>query len=158
MHVDDGAVATNIIVSGGSSSSGSSDGGGDEGGGAGDPDRVFPFYPGDPRNLREAQEQREDWPHWRSAIDAELKQLIDYGVFSVVDLPRGANVVGCRFVFRKKYGADGLFDKFKARLVAQGFSQREGVDFTECFAPAANITSVRVLIAMAAGRAFQCSS
>ena len=54
----------------------------------------------------------------------ELQQLREYGVFSVVDNPGGVNIVGCRYVFRRKFNADGSFSKYKVRLVAQGSSQR----------------------------------
>jgi hypothetical protein len=53
-------------------------------------------------------------------------------------------------VFRRKFNADGSFSKYKVRLVAQGFSQREGVDFTECYAPTVCITTVRAVLALAA--------
>ena len=59
-------------------------------------------------------------------------------------------MVGCRFVLQKKRGEDGQVIKFKARLVAQGFSQREGVDFSEMFAPVVKSASLRVFLAICA--------
>ncbi|GAA5891762.1 hypothetical protein JCM16303_002396, partial [Sporobolomyces ruberrimus] len=65
-------------------------------------------------------------------------------------LPSNAKVIGCRFVFRRKKDQHGRVSEHKVRLVAQGFSQRPGVDFCETFAPVAKFVSVRVLLALAA--------
>ncbi len=69
--------------------------------------------------------------------------------WELVDLPDGANLVGCRWVFKTKRKADGTVDRYKARLVAQGYSQEEGVDFDEVFAPVAKYKSIRTVLAIA---------
>ena len=60
--------------------------------------------------------------------------------------PHGANVVGTRWVYDVKVDADGTISRYKARLVAQGFSQRQGIDYYETFAPTMHIKTARVTI------------
>eukprot|EP00940_MAST-03C_sp_MAST-3C-sp2_P003302 g3302.t1 len=88
---------------------------------------------------------------WKESMDAELNQLKEKDVFEVVDYPKGATVVGSRFVLKTKLTADGRFDKRKSRLVAQGFSQIPGVDFdpAQVFSPVIGTTSLRMLLALA---------
>ncbi|GAA5890982.1 hypothetical protein JCM16303_005276, partial [Sporobolomyces ruberrimus] len=113
----------------------------------------FTLPSSDPRNHREAM-QDSDSDRWRSGEDDEFTSLRDeYKVFHSVDrdqLPSNAKVIGCRFVFRRKKDQHGRVSGHKVRLVAQGFSQRPGVDFRETFAPVAKFVSIRVLLALAA--------
>jgi len=76
--------------------------------------------------------------------------LLDAGTFELVPLPAGKNLISCRWVFKLKLNADGLVDRHKARLVARGFSQRFGVDFTHTFSPVVKFQSIRALLAIAA--------
>ena len=66
------------------------------------------------------------------------------------DLPPGCKSIGCRWIFRKKLKSDGTLDKYKARLVAKGFTQLKDIDYFDTFAPVARMTSIRLLIALAA--------
>jgi hypothetical protein len=68
----------------------------------------------------------------------------------VVDLPPGANTVGGRLVYAVKYTPTGLSDWYKARFVAQGFSQRPGEDYMETFSPTIRVESLRILLALGA--------
>ena len=70
----------------------------------------------------------------------------------MVDLPLGQSIVGCRWVYKIKPKADGFVEWYKARLVANGFTQEYGIDYEETFDPVAHLTSVRYLIVMAAVR------
>ena len=65
--------------------------------------------------------KRLDWPKWEAAIKEELKSLEAFSTFEVVDVPPGKRPVGCKCVFKIKYGPDGTIEKYKVRLVAQGF-------------------------------------
>jgi hypothetical protein len=71
-------------------------------------------------------------------------------VYKVVPHPKGKNVVGSKWVFRIKRGPDGAILKHKARVVAQGFTQIEGVNYDETFAPVAKLASLRTILAIAA--------
>ncbi|CAM9711159.1 unnamed protein product, partial [Phaeothamnion confervicola] len=62
-------------------------------------------------------------------------------------VPHGRNVIGCRWVFTKKRAADGTILRYKARLVAQGFLQRPGVDYGATFAPVMSVDAMRFMLA-----------
>ena len=68
----------------------------------------------------------------------------------MVDLPLGCKTIGCKWVLRKKLKPDGSIDKFEARLVAKGFKQKADLDFFDTFSSVTRITSIRLLIAIAA--------
>ncbi|MCQ7012953.1 hypothetical protein M9Y11_19180, partial [Clostridioides difficile] len=70
--------------------------------------------------------------------------------WELVDLPPGSKPLGCKWILKRKYKADGTIDKFKARLVVKGFRQTEGYDFFDTYSPVTRITSIRVLIAIVA--------
>ena len=65
-------------------------------------------------------------------------------------LPEGQKVIGCKWVFKTKVSPDGTIDRHKARLVAQGYSQKYGLDYDETFCPVVRTESVRSVIALAA--------
>ncbi|CAA7262723.1 unnamed protein product [Cyclocybe aegerita] len=103
----------------------------------------------EPRSLAEAR-TRPDWPLWEKAILEELAVLKAAGTWELVDAPPGANIVGSKWVFRAKKDAAGNVVRYKARLVAQGFSQVPGIDYFDTFAPVACLASIRAVLAMAA--------
>ena len=88
----------------------------------------------DPLTISQAL-KRPDWLKWEEAITEELKALAAFDTFEVCDLPPGKRQVGCKYVFKIKYKTDGSIEKYKVRLVAQGFLQQEGIDYNEIFAP-----------------------
>ncbi|KAL0445295.1 UNVERIFIED_CONTAM: Retrovirus-related Pol polyprotein from transposon RE2 [Sesamum latifolium] len=71
-------------------------------------------------------------------------------VWTLVDPPKGVKPVGCKWVYKRKLGADGEVTTFKARLVAKGYTQRPGVDFEETYSPVAMANSIRIMLAIAA--------
>jgi len=81
--------------------------------------------------------------------------LEDAGTWELVDLPAGANLVGSKWVFWVKKDAAGQVIRFKACLVAQGFSQVPGVDYFNTFAPVAKLASIRTVLTMAAKLDFE---
>ncbi|THH04538.1 hypothetical protein EW146_g10151 [Bondarzewia mesenterica] len=103
----------------------------------------------EPRNVDDAR-KRADWPKWEAAILDELGRMEKLGMWDLVERPTAANVVGSKWVFKIKRGAAGEITKYKARLVAQGFTQVPGIDYGDMFAPVAKLTSIRVLLALAA--------
>jgi len=68
----------------------------------------------------------------------ELQALPANNTWSLVQLPSGKPVVGCRWIYKVKYKADGTLERYKARLVAQGFTQTKGVDFFKTFSQLPN--------------------
>src|ERR1700678_1302435 len=108
----------------------------------------------EPRSLKEAQ-SRPDWPLWEKAIEEELATLKAAGTWEVVDAPEGVNIVGSKWVFRAKKDAAGNIVRYKARLVAQGFSQVPGVDYFDTFAPVARLASIRTVLAFAAAEDYE---
>ncbi|GJZ17036.1 zinc finger, CCHC-type containing protein, partial [Tanacetum coccineum] len=67
----------------------------------------------------------------------------------LADLPLGCKPLGCKWIFKRKLKVDGTIEKFKARLVIQGFKQNSGIDYFDTYAPVACISTIRLLIAMA---------
>ena len=86
----------------------------------------------------------------RGPIDVELQNLESAGTWQVVERPEGVNVVDSKWVFQLKKDAKGNIVKWKARLVARGFTQVQGVDYFETFAPVARLASIRFILAIAA--------
>ncbi|PPQ83632.1 hypothetical protein CVT26_000950 [Gymnopilus dilepis] len=108
----------------------------------------------EPRDVREAR-RRPDWPLWEKAIQEELDVLKAARTWDLVDAPANANIVGSKWVFRAKKDAAGNVIRYKARLVAQGFSQVPGVDYFDTFAPVARLASIRTVLAIAAVEDFE---
>lgn len=108
----------------------------------------------DPRSLAEAK-QRPEWPRWEEAMEEELNALEVHGTWRLEKPPPGANVVSCRWVFHAKKDASGNVYRYRARLVARGFSQIPGVDFFDMYAPVAKTASIRIALAFAARHDFE---
>lgn len=92
----------------------------------------------------------EDVQKWRTAMDKEMQSLKKNDVWDLVKLPPGRKTIGCKWVYKVKMNADGTPEKYKARLVAQGFAQKQGVDYDETFCPVVRTESVRTVIALSA--------
>lgn len=86
---------------------------------------------------------------WREAMQREYDSLIANNVFKLVDRPSNVNVVQCKWVFKLKYDSSGNFEKYKARLVARGFTQRYGLDYNDTFSPVVRHSSLRILFSLA---------
>lgn len=93
---------------------------------------------------------RDDEAEWRSAIASEISSLNENETWEVVERPENAKLLGSRWVFKKVKEEPNGGLKYKARLVARGFQQKEGIDFRETYAPVARLPMVRVVLAMAA--------
>ena len=90
-----------------------------------------------------------DARHWRFALDSEYDQLTEALTWDLVPRNEASNIVTGKWIFKIKHNADGSIDRYKARWVARGFSQRYQVDYTEVFAPVVRYSSVRLLLSLA---------
>ena len=89
-----------------------------------------------------------DQSRWRQAMKTEMKSLKDNNVWDLVELPSGRKKVGSKWVYKLKTGADGKVERYKARLVAQGYTQKYGTDYDETFCLVVRQESLRVLLAL----------
>lgn len=106
----------------------------------------------DPQTIAEA-ERRPDWPQWKLAIQSELRSLQEHGVFSdPMECPAGVKPITGRFVLTLKRKSDGTVDRYKARYVARGFTQRPGQDFTATYSPVLDFPCLRLVLGIAAAR------
>ena len=101
----------------------------------------------DPKTYKQATKS-PNAKQWENAMLEEISSLEKHNTWDLVDLPEGKNLVGCKWVFKTKRDANGDVDRFKARLVAQGYSQEYGVDYDEVFAPVARYDSIRSVLAI----------
>lgn len=93
----------------------------------------------------------EDREKWKRAIAVELEALKRNQVMvEVPQVPAGHKAIGAKWIFKIKYAKDGSIDKYKARLVCQGFRQQHGLDYNETFAPVVRLGSLRLLLALTA--------
>jgi histone deacetylase 1/2 len=98
-----------------------------------------------PRFVRDALAN----PNWRSAMQVEYDALIANDTWSLVPRPPRVNVVTEKWIYRHKLLADGSLDRYKARWVLQGFTQRPGVDYDETFSPVVKPATIRVVLSLA---------
>ncbi|GJY38944.1 retrovirus-related pol polyprotein from transposon TNT 1-94 [Tanacetum coccineum] len=83
---------------------------------------------------------------WIVAMQEELNQFIANNVWELVPQPRNMTIIGTKWVFRNKLDENGIVSRNKARLVAQGYNQQEGIDYDETYAPVAILESIRILL------------
>jgi hypothetical protein len=87
---------------------------------------------------------------WFNAMKEEMESMAKNQVWDLVDLPKGAVAVGCKWVYKTKTDASGNVERYKARLVAKGFTQKEGIDYHETFSPVSKKDSFRIIMALVA--------
>ncbi|GJS78485.1 retrovirus-related pol polyprotein from transposon TNT 1-94 [Tanacetum coccineum] len=96
-----------------------------------------------PKNVNEALTDES----WIVAMQEELNQFIANDVWELVPQPRNMTIIGTKWVFRNKLDENGIVSRNKARLVAQGYNQQEGIDYDETYAHVARLDSIRIQIA-----------
>ena len=102
-----------------------------------------------PKSISEAYAS-PDADYWKEAVRSEMDSIIANGTWEVTERPYGCKPVGCKWVFKKKLRPDGTIEKYKARLVAKGYTQKENEDFFDTYSPVARLTTIRVLLSLAA--------
>ncbi|GJR40765.1 zinc finger, CCHC-type containing protein [Tanacetum coccineum] len=86
----------------------------------------------------------QDVAFWKETNNDEMDSIMDNNTWVLVDLP-----LGCKWIFKRKLKVNGTIDKFKARLVIQGFKQKSGIYYFDTYAPVTRISTIRLLIVMA---------
>ena len=115
------------------------------------PDFLTYMLDAEPQTFKEAITSSEG-PLWKEAIDSEIQSILQNHTWELVDLPSGCKPLGSKWIFKRKMKADGTIEKYKARLVIKGYSQREGLDYFDTYSPVSRITSIRMVLAIAALR------
>ncbi|GJT16838.1 putative ribonuclease H-like domain-containing protein [Tanacetum coccineum] len=104
----------------------------------------------EPTSIAKALEDSD----WVAAMQEEMQQFINQKVWTLVPLPAGKNAIGTKWILKNKRDARGIVVRNKARLVAQGHRQEEGIDYDEVFAPVARIEAIRLFLAFASYMGF----
>ena len=104
--------------------------------------------PDNPKMLKEAHDSPE-WSEWEKAVKAEMDQLHQMGTWELVDLPKGRVPVSNKWVLVQKYNKEGILEKYKACLVAKGYSQIPGMDYMDTFSPVVRLETIRAILALA---------
>lgn len=89
-------------------------------------------------------------PNWIKAMDQEISALTDNHTLEIVDLPAGKTPIGCKWIYKIKYKADGSIERYKGRLVAIVFTQQKWLDYHDMFSPVVKQVTVRTVVALAA--------
>ncbi|GJV36459.1 retrovirus-related pol polyprotein from transposon TNT 1-94 [Tanacetum coccineum] len=105
----------------------------------------------EPKNVNETLGDES----WIVAMQEELNQFVANDVWELVPQPRNMTIIGTKWVFRNKLDENGIVSRNKARLVAQGYNQQEGIDYDETYAPVARLESIRILLAYACALDFK---
>ncbi|GJZ84739.1 retrovirus-related pol polyprotein from transposon TNT 1-94 [Tanacetum coccineum] len=105
----------------------------------------------EPKNVNEALTDES----WIVAMQEELNQFIANDVWELVPQPRNMTIIGTKWVFRNKLDENDIVSRNKARLVAQGYNQQEGIDYDETYASVARLEFIRILLAYACALDFK---
>ncbi|XP_075479017.1 putative mitochondrial protein AtMg00820 [Primulina tabacum] len=103
----------------------------------------------DPLSFQHEMED-PDKEKWLEAMNQEMESMYSNSVWVLVDTPEEVRPIECKWIYKRKRGANGKVETFKVRMVAKGYTQREGVDYEETFSPVAMLKSIRILLSIAA--------
>ena len=103
------------------------------------------FINKEPSNYEEVVERKE----WKDSMIEEYQSIMKNVVCDVVPRPEGMSVVTSKWIYKIKHTADGSIEKHRARFMARGFSQKEGIDYEETFTSVARYTSIRSVLSLA---------
>lgn len=98
-----------------------------------------------------------DSDKWKKAMDNEIQSLKNNYTWILCQLPNGRKPINCKWVYKVKRTSDGNIQKYKARLVACGYSQKFGIDYKETFSPVARLESIRIILSIAASENMEIS-
>ncbi|GJS70337.1 ribonuclease H-like domain-containing protein [Tanacetum coccineum] len=86
------------------------------------------------------------YSHWNDAMNQEIDDLLRNCTWELVDLPEGRKAIRSKWIYKIKFRSSGEIDRYKARLIAQGFGQKKGIDYKEAFSPVVKMVTVRCLL------------
>lgn len=107
---------------------------------------TFALHVANPQEYQDAVRHKE----WQEAMDVEFVAIQNNRTWDLPELLPEKKVVGLKWVYKTKFGANGEIQKHKARLVAKGYVQQHGLDYEEVFSPVARLETVRIILALAA--------
>ena len=87
---------------------------------------------------------------WYDTMKDEMNSMQSNGVWNLVQLPNGAKTIGCKWVFKIKRNSLGNIERYKTRLIAKRFTQKERIDYTKTFSPVSKKDSFRIVLALVA--------
>ncbi|GJV89064.1 retrovirus-related pol polyprotein from transposon TNT 1-94 [Tanacetum coccineum] len=105
----------------------------------------------EPKDVNEALKDES----WVVAMQKELNQFVANDVWNLVPLPMSQSLIGTRWVFRNKLDENGIVSRNKARLVAQGYNQKECINYDETYSPVATLKSIRIILAISYANDFK---
>ncbi|GJY53439.1 ribonuclease H-like domain-containing protein [Tanacetum coccineum] len=91
-------------------------------------------------------------PNWKQTMCDEYKALIDNNTWVHVPRPPNVNIVRSMWLYKHKYNADGSLNRYKARLVANGHSQQQGIDYDETFSHVVKLSTIRTVLSLVVSR------
>lgn len=112
------------------------------------PKHLISLFTASSSSIKEPKHFQEAIPHsvWQKAMAEEYEALITQGTWTLVPPPSHGNVIGCQWIYKIKRHSDGSIARYKARLVANGNQQAEGLDFLETFSPVVKQPTVRIIL------------
>ncbi|PNX98724.1 retrotransposon-related protein [Trifolium pratense] len=108
------------------------------------------YHQGDPTTFDEAVKHEV----WRKAMDHEIESIESNDTWELTELPSGSKKIGVKWIYKTKLNEKGKVEKYKARLIAKGYSQQYGIYFKEVFAPVARRDTIRTVLSIAASKSW----
>lgn len=103
----------------------------------------------EPQTFQAAMNSK-DKTKWLSAMQSEIESLNEMKTWELVDPPKNRKPLSCKWVYKIKKNPDGTIERYKARLVVKGFSQKPGIDYQKTFSPVARLSTIRAVLGIAA--------
>ncbi|RVX20652.1 Retrovirus-related Pol polyprotein from transposon TNT 1-94 [Vitis vinifera] len=103
----------------------------------------------DPTSYYQAINSENSTP-WIYAMEEHLKSMKDNEVWDIVELPKGIKTIGCKWIFKTKHDSKGNVERYKTRLVAKGYTQKEGINYKETFSPISKKDFLRIVMTLVA--------
>jgi hypothetical protein len=108
------------------------------------------FTDGDPITFAEAVKSEK----WRKAMDQEIQAIEKNDTWDLTVLPSEGKTIGVKWVFKTKFNENREVEKYKARLIAKGYCQQQGINYAKVFSPVARLDTIRIVISIAAQKSW----